>query len=148
MEKTKVKMVKQHLILLAFIILSACKPEIEPIIYGRDNCTYCKMTILDNRFAAEILSKKGRTNKFDDIECVLKYIKGKNIKKPDVMIFVANFRNPLRPFLDSYKAIYIYNPIFNTPMNGNYAAFPGENEKFLKDSLKKGLLGWSELKTN
>ena len=40
--------------------LTGCSTEPLPIRYGQDNCDFCKMTISDHRFGAEIVTKKGK----------------------------------------------------------------------------------------
>jgi copper chaperone NosL len=132
--------------LLCIFCLSACKPAFEPINYGHDACMHCKMTILDKRYAAEILTKKGRTYKFDDIACLRKYIKEENLTETDLMIFVADYNNPDNNFLDARAVVYLHSEIFKSPMNGDFAAFStAQNATPLKDSLHIGLLTWDNL---
>jgi len=45
--------------IIVLALLSACSRAPEPIVYGKDACTHCKMTIMDKRFAAEIITSKG-----------------------------------------------------------------------------------------
>ena len=56
------------LILLATVLLAACQPSPKPIEYGSDMCDYCKMTIVDQQHAAELVTTKGKAFKFDAIE--------------------------------------------------------------------------------
>ncbi|MCX8489678.1 MAG: hypothetical protein ORN54_01270 [Cyclobacteriaceae bacterium] len=43
-------------ILLLFI---SCSTEPEPLVYGTDICHFCKMTLMDKKFGAELVTKKG-----------------------------------------------------------------------------------------
>ncbi|MCC6725443.1 MAG: hypothetical protein IT258_13125, partial [Saprospiraceae bacterium] len=52
-------------ILLFCSLLTACTPTAEPISFGEDMCAHCKMTIVDEQFAAEAVSQKGKVYKFD-----------------------------------------------------------------------------------
>ncbi|MDX1911017.1 MAG: hypothetical protein SFV22_06010, partial [Saprospiraceae bacterium] len=52
----------------------ACSTGPEPIRYGQDNCHACKMTLTDRRFGAEIVTKKGKVYKFDDLNCLMGHI--------------------------------------------------------------------------
>ena len=45
-------------------MLLACSVEPKPINYGRDACHFCKMTIVDNQHAAEIITLKGKAFKY------------------------------------------------------------------------------------
>lgn len=128
------------------LFLSSCKPEFEPINYGHDACAHCKMTIMDKRYAAEILTNKGKAYKFDDIACLKKYIKEENLPESALTIFVADYNNPDGNFLDARRVVYLHSEMFKSPMNGNFAAFPdSEKAKPLKDSLHIELLKWENL---
>ena len=51
-------------VLLFLINSSSCSSQVKPIKYGKDECYFCKMTIVDQKFGVEIVSKKGK------IQCV------------------------------------------------------------------------------
>lgn len=134
---------------LCFIYLSvllSCKHGLAPIDYGHDACMHCRMTIIDNRFAAEILTKKGKTYKFDDMTCLLSFLRENNMQNASTKIFVANYSNPSSPFLDAYTASYIHDEQLNTPMNGNYAAFSSTQNTRIQRSEMNSFLKWSDLK--
>lgn len=53
------------------ILFAGCTERVvEKIEYGKDYCDHCKMQITDKRYGGAILTKKGRTLKFDAIECL------------------------------------------------------------------------------
>lgn len=113
----------------------SCSRGFEPIEYGKDPCAHCKMTIVDDRFAAEMVTKKGRAFKFDDILCMKQFL---NEQKPEggELFFVSHFLKTETEPLDATKAVYLKNDFFKSPMNGNYGAFKNETEaQSLKDSL-------------
>lgn len=133
--------------LLGILSLVSCKQEFEPVDYGHDACMHCRMTIIDKRFAAEILTSKGRAYKFDDMGCLLKYMSENNLQNSDSRIFIANYNNPSASFLDAYTAFYIHNEALKTPMNGNYAAFSNEKDAIIPgDNAHEALLKWGDLK--
>jgi len=37
-----------------------CTVEPEPLVYGADICHTCKMTLMDPKFGAEIITKNGK----------------------------------------------------------------------------------------
>ena len=61
------------LLFLLVLLLSACSPKPKPIEYGSDACDYCRMTVVDQQHAAELVSSKGKAYKFDAIECMVHY---------------------------------------------------------------------------
>lgn len=59
---------------LSGVLLIACQPASQPIDYGSDLCDFCRMSIIDQRFGAEIVTKKGKIYKFDAVECMANYL--------------------------------------------------------------------------
>lgn len=59
---------------MVFMAFFACQPTVEPIQYGSDKCDFCRMTIVDNKFAGEIVTKKGKMHKFDATECMAHFL--------------------------------------------------------------------------
>jgi copper chaperone NosL len=137
-----------HLVTILLIVLSfaSCKPEFSPISYGHDACQQCKMTIMDKRYAAEIVTKKGKAFKFDDIACLKKYLKEENLPETDLMVFIADYNNSDGKFLDARQVVYLHSELFKSPMNGNVAAFAlAANVNLLKDSLHTEVLKWDNI---
>ena len=61
----------------AAALLAACSPNgPRPIAYGEESCAYCRMTISDPRFGAEVRTETGKVLTFDSIECVAAYVHG------------------------------------------------------------------------
>src|SRR5207244_2312985 len=67
-----------RILILFFTIISlaSCKTEPQLLIAGKDECYFCKMPYADTKFGAEIITVKGKIYKFDDIGCLLKFLKG------------------------------------------------------------------------
>ena len=88
-KKTKVKsneMVASIWLILLFC--SSCTIEPQPITYGLEACSSCKMTIVDPRFASEIVTRKGKVFKYDAIECMLHDV-NESVNK-DVKLLLSN----------------------------------------------------------
>lgn len=105
-----------------FVLLQSCSSnQPEAIAYNTEKCSHCKMTITDPRFAAEVKTSKGRVYKFDDIVCMMAYLREHN----DVTfsgLWVSNFDGS-HQFIDAKSAFYIQDESFNSPMRGNTVAF-------------------------
>lgn len=142
---------KITILMLAYgglVLFTACDRVFEVIDYGHDACAHCRMTIVDDRFATEMVDEKGKVFKFDDIQCMKQFISS-NKKKGDNLFFVMDYMKKLNQPLDATKAVYLKHPYFASPMNGNYAAFENEQEaKRLSDSLliDTNILEWADLK--
>src|SRR5262249_54146706 len=63
----------------ALFLMVACTGGFKQINYGNDACENCKMTIIDKKFAVEIISVKGKAFKFDDLICAKQFIGNKKI---------------------------------------------------------------------
>ena len=108
--------------------LTSCDAGPEPMRYGKDECTDCKMIISDQRFGAEIVTKKGRVLKFDDLGCMTAFLKRGGVVEGDVkMRVVADFNRP-NVFIPVEQALFLKNDALKSPMRSDCAAFPTEAE--------------------
>lgn len=143
-KKISNKIIKNTTLLLALltILLNGCSTKPEPIKVGTDNCYFCKMTITDAKFAAEIVTKKGKIYKFDDIHCVQGFLKTKAIDKSSISAtYFTDFTNPSN-LLNAQQSYLLKSEQIKSPMNGNIAAFSNI------DSFKKYQQQYNGLEVN
>lgn len=109
------------------LFLNACgQRELKPVdIFEGDACNNCKMAISEKRYASEFLDREGQAYKFDDIQCMLQYVKKHGGASPSAY-FVTDFAS--LSWISANKAILVRSSSFKTPMNGNLAAFPDETK--------------------
>ncbi len=132
-------------ILFAIVFFFGCRRSFEPITYGQDACAHCKMTILDKRFAAELVDGKGKVFKFDDIICMRAFVDAAPAS-PNALYFVNDYKGEKVAVLDASKAVFLKHEMFKSPMSGNHAAFAtAADAKHLKDSLQLPLITWDKL---
>ncbi|HEU5219058.1 MAG TPA: hypothetical protein VFU23_10390 [Gemmatimonadales bacterium] len=61
----------------AALLVAACAAGgPRPIAYGKEACAFCRMTVSDPRFGAELVTTRGRVYTFDSIECLASYYLG------------------------------------------------------------------------
>lgn len=135
------------LVILAGLLLSACSRGPEPVFYGKDACQHCKMTIMDRRFAAEIVTEKGKIYKFDSAECMAGYLAANaNLASNDKILLLVSYYDHPGTFEDARKSIFLEDPSMQSPMGGNLAAFNSmaSAKPFEKDGRGK-YLSWVEL---
>ena len=135
------------LILSAFLIIS-CAVEPEPIAYGKDACHHCKMTLVDKKFGGELVTKKGKVYKFDDINCLMTFYHSNEISTEDYSYkLVVDYAQPGK-LIEANNAFYLKSDTIQTPMASHVAAFEDEGTmKSTKSQLKGVYLVWGELVT-
>lgn len=135
------------LTLLISILFFSCSQKPQPISYGKDACEHCKMTIMDNRFGAEIVTVKGRIYKFDAAECMVDFIKSnpERLASPKDMHLTVNVASPGN-LIDAHRAFFLKDEAFKSPMGGNLAAF--NTRQMAENNLQTAdgeVLTWEEL---
>ena len=120
---------------MLLLVLMSCQQGPVPIKAGIDGCDFCKMTISDLKFGGELLTKKGKLYKFDDLHCISSFYKSGYISPADFSgIWFEDFANPGN-FIPENKSYLLKSNSFRSPMGGNIAAFANmaDLEKFQKD---------------
>ena len=131
-----IKQVSKAALFFLLITSVSCSNEVKPINYGKDDCQFCKMTIMDKKFGVEIITKKGRAFKLDDLVCAQKFVKDKGIEITDIKeVYVNNYEEP-GELLNLSNAILVKKDELGSPMGGNIAAFA--NEAAADNFIEKG----------
>ena len=138
---------KHHLSILALLVLLAsCSADPRPIAYGQDGCHHCKMTLMDPKYGAELVTEKGKVFVFDDVNCMLMYMDSVE-DEAYKHVLVTDYLNP-GVLLDAKTAFYLKSEQFQTPMASQVVAFP--NFDLLEEYKRKNggvYLAWGELTT-
>ncbi|MGZ5287633.1 MAG: nitrous oxide reductase accessory protein NosL, partial [Flavisolibacter sp.] len=132
--------------LILAVGLFSCNPKPENINYGKDQCTECKMTIMDARFGGEIVSKKGKIFKFDDAHCMAAFMERrgeelKNIHKTLLVDYQTKDH-----WLNVDTAVFVLSSKLKSPMGSNAAAFSSKKEAEKKaEELEGKITDWATL---
>ncbi len=129
------------------LVLMGCTAKPEPIVAGTDQCYFCKMTVTEPRYAAEILTRKGRAYKFDDIRCLLDFRNTGALKPEDIQeIYLADYSGR-HELLKAQESFLFRSEELRTPMNGQTIAFGHRDSlQAVAVRLKGTLLTWEQLK--
>jgi copper chaperone NosL len=126
----KFKKHKTATVLLLFLSLSffSCTNNTKavPIKLNVDNCDFCKMSIADGKYGAEVLTEKGRTYKFDDIMCMMNYCKENSNTKISAY-YVHDFTQD-NVLIPATTAHFISGGTIESPMRGGVIAFSSEKD--------------------
>jgi copper chaperone NosL len=128
-------------------LLVACSQGPDPIRYGKDACTHCKMTIMDKRFAAELITAKGKVFKFDAAECMTGFLKENPALAGDLKsVFLVNDYSGSGIFADARKSFFLRDSSLSSPMGGNLAAFLSRSAaERIKNDKSAVIYDWSSL---
>lgn len=125
------------------IISSGCKRDVTPISYGEDDCHWCQMRIMDPKFGSEVVTKKGRTYKFDSAECLLHYWHDTNDEIAQAV--VTDFNQP-QVFIQAQTACFLVSDDMPSPMGGFLNAFSNcEIALEILESKEGNLYTWDEI---
>lgn len=130
----------------ANFFLGSCTNEVSPLKIGVDACDNCKMTISDARFGAEIVTRKGRNYKFDDISCLLNFMHGGSLKKTEIeATYLTDYCSP-HLLIPVSKCTLSKSEQYGSPMNGNVASFANVDSATFYNGAKEGtILLWNKL---
>lgn len=122
--------------------LASCQKGPKEIMYGQENCTFCSMTIMDDKHAAQIVTNTGKVYVFDSIECMLRSLEAHTDKAEQIL--VMDFNNP-GTFLSASEASYLIAPRLPSPMGANLSAFSSDVEA-AKVGYDGALFTWDSIR--
>ncbi len=134
------------LLLIPLLILS-CEKVVspEPIEYGKDSCSFCRMIIADAGFSAELKTKKGKVYKFDSIECLAAFILSGKVKREEISaLWVSDFYS--RELVSVERVKFLVSEKIRSPMGLNISAYADEEK--LKEAMRNfggKVLNWEDV---
>ena len=132
-------------LLLILTTVVACSVEPRDIAYGSDMCEYCKMTVVDQRHAAQLVTSKGRIYMFDAIECLVNYTQD-NGDQPFAHLLVNDYQDP-GTLIDAMTSIYLISEAIPSPMGAYLSALRDEaNANSLRQQKGGETFTWPSLK--
>lgn len=125
------------------VVLSSCSMEPERINYGKEACHFCSMTIVDNQHAAELVTTKGKSYKFDAIECMINYINRNDV---DASVYlVCDYANP-GTLIPANSATFLISKEISSPMGAFLSGFSSNEEALNTQKNKTGdLYSWDSV---
>lgn len=132
--------------MLALLGLCSCQAQPEPINYGVDLCYNCKMTLMDEKFGCELITKKGKVYKFDDVICLINYLRTEKTEKKDIdRLIVINYLKK-GELLPVEKAFFLTANHIQSPMGSHTAAFATREAALRNNTDRSGeIKTWGDL---
>ncbi len=139
---------KKLMVILITSLLFACDSGPEQLKYGTDACHFCKMTLMDDKFGAELVTTKDKVYKFDDMNCFLNFYNSGAVKEEDMQfLFVVDYDSPGQ-LINAKNAFYLKSEGIRSPMNGQIASFVTQSKmNEYKEKVNGTYLTWGELVT-
>ena len=137
----------KKLALLAMVswMMSACSPTPQPVELGTDACAHCKMTIVEEPFASELVSKKGKVFKFDAIECMVAFLDDKDETEFEFLL-VKDFNQP-EEWQDARTSSFLVSESMPSPMGAYLSAYnDGAGAIEMQDEKGGDVFDWENLK--
>jgi copper chaperone NosL len=135
------------MLITALFLIAGCNPSPEKIAFGKDNCSECKMTIMDPKFGAEIVTKKGKVYKFDDSHCLASFLERRGVEMGDIHHTLFVDYNNNSEFVKVNTVEFVVSSQLKSPMGGNAAAFKNQDEANKKAAELEGskVTNWATL---
>jgi copper chaperone NosL len=132
---------------LSILFLLGCSAAPDPVIFGSEFCNHCAMAIHDHRYGGLILTKKGKSYKFDSLECMLKF-ESEKLDKSEVVSARYVFNTFKKGELVKLEnAFYLRIPSLRSPMGqGIWASDSSLEISNAKNEHGGEVLNWSQLK--
>ncbi len=138
---------KNYLALLyASLSLLTCSTAEQPIDYGYVSCDFCQMTVVDQRYAAQLVTTKGKAFVFDAAECMINYTGAEeNQRHQYSQMLVNDYLTPTK-LINAKTAYYLRSEQLPSPMGAYITAVENiEAAESLKKNHGGEIYDWKEL---
>ncbi len=113
------------LLLLAFAAAGCRSSEPRALVAGEDTCAYCRMSITDERFGAQVVTGTGKIHTFDSIECLAGFVVTLASETRVAGVYVTDFADP-GTFVAAEQAVYIIDGHVDSPMGRRLIGFAAD----------------------
>jgi len=129
---------------LLLVVLQSCSAGPQPIKYGSDACDFCKMTIMQKKFANEWVTDKGKVFRFDDVHCLFRFRKANTGKGT---AYINDFSGT-KELVKTNELFFVKSEELKAPMGGHVAAFIDKAalDEFAKNN-KGQILSWQQVES-
>jgi copper chaperone NosL len=134
----------KHASVAMAVAVAACAPPGPQAIADKGrSCDYCRMTISDERFGGQLITRKGKVYAFDAIECLASYYLQNGVAGDGSSLWVADFANPGH-WVEARNAVFVRNDAHQSPMGLNLVALRTDADK-AANQVQGTTLRWQEV---
>lgn len=132
-----------RILILCGIIVS-CNKAPRDLEYGRDECYYCSMKIVEKKFGAQMVTEKGKIQMYDSAECLIQDVLNHPEKKYSFLKVTDYLTDK---WIDADQAYFLVSQNIPSPMGANLSCYKSQKEV---DALQKKnggkVFNWNEIK--
>lgn len=146
MRPLKTKAMQAVCVMLLLLPLLACRIEPEPIIYTEDTCHFCRMTLMDTKYGAERVTRKGKIFKFDSVECLVKHLHEEKDASSETHSLWVTDSGKLGSLIPAEQALYLYSHKLPSPMGAFLTPVKDPSAaETLQKSYPGQILNWEQV---
>ena len=113
------RLARAAVVVMAALVLgaAACARTVGPvpIAYGAADCDVCRMRITDQRYGGEFVTRTGKVQQFDSIECLASYVSATPDTGATGFAYVSDFERPGQ-LLPVARALFVQRRSGSSPM--------------------------------
>ena len=106
--------------LAAALACAGGPPQPAELDTRNESCSFCRMTVSDPRFAAQVVAPGELPRFFDDVGCLRDWLGKQEALPPGAVAYVADHRT--RAWVPAARAVYTRVPQLATPMASHLVA--------------------------
>ena len=128
------------------VAVAACAPPGPQAIADKGRtCDYCRMTISDERFGGQLITRKGKVYVFDSVECLATFYVQQPATAEMSKVWVADYANP-GDWIPVASAVFARSEAHQSPMGLNLVSFsPKADSAALPRELRAGAMSWPQV---
>ena len=134
---------RKMLLPLVLISWGCGTPSLKPVeIDPADMCSFCRMAVSQMRYAAEIVDHDENVHKFDDIGCMVRFLRAR--RPGGAAVFVRDYAGG--EWIDAREARYVRSDTIPSPMGGHLIALKDKStaEDYARQ-FRGAVLRWENL---
>jgi len=146
LKKSAYKINTIAILFISLLFFTSCQAQPKSIKIGVDQCHFCKMTVSDARFPSEILTQKGKVYIFDDIHCMLGFLKENSTIKKNVKDFYLSDYSGTHNLVKAEESYLYKSEELRSPMGGNIATFANKDSmNAIAEVFPGEAVSWNDL---
>lgn len=146
-QKVKEGVLSTAIVCMMIFVFMGCTRSSEPINFGTDECSHCRMTIMDETHGAELVTDKGKVYKYDATECMISILSEGSLSEGDASLLLVIDTSDPKVFISASNAYYLISAELKSPMSAGLSAF--KDEATAKDYQGKyggNIYKWDQVK--